>query len=570
MRKAIAKPCSSCTPPIPNLSVVTSIASILQNQNPQNPHCESLKEFSSHLTPTFVIHVIKNLKNPHHALSFFNWASNPKPNPNNYSHTPSCYAAITDLLLSHSLFSTAFSFLRHSNKLSDSLIFRFINALGQRGDIRGAIHWFHKAKTFTRGRYLFSCNAILGVLVKANRINLAQAIYDQVVAEGVVELDVCTYTTMIRGFCKMGMVESANKVFDEMRCGPNMFTYNTLIHGLCKKGYMEGAKKVFNRLVESESCKPDVVTFTTLIDGYSKKGELREALKCMEEMVERGCCPNVVTYNALIEGLCLCGNVDEAKRMMTRMRLNGLKDNVATNTSILKGFCIVGKSDDAINHFKGMISRGMNPDVKAYSVIVNEYCKIRKPSEAVSLLREMVIRGIKPSMSSFNAVFRVLVDKEELEEVVLLLKQMPRMGCTPNFLSYSIVVCSLCKVKGKMQQVEELVGNMLQNGHNLDATMYNCLLAGYCEDEDEEMALKTVYDMIDKNFVINHDTFCTFVKELCAKEKVKEAERVLEEMCRRYPVSDVNAYRMVLRQLGGNAEGLRFRNPPFLLLHQLS
>ncbi|XP_020204698.1 pentatricopeptide repeat-containing protein At4g11690 [Cajanus cajan] len=530
---AIAKACSGTGPPlIRNLSLVTSITTILQNLNPQNPDLSPLKKFSPHLTPNVVIHVIKNLnRHPHHALHFFNWASD------HYSHPPSCYAAITHLLLSHSLFSTAYSLLRRSNNLSDSLICTFINALGHRGDIRGAIHWFHKANTFLKGRCLFSCNAVLAVLVRANRVNIAKAIYDQVLAQGLLRPDVYTHTTVIRGLCKVGLVESARKVFDEMRCQPNMVTYNTLIHGFCRKGDMEAAKSVFDRLVGSESCKPDVVSFTTLIDGYSKKGELRQALRWLEEMVQRGCSPNVVTYNALIEGLCLSGEVDGAKKMMTRMRLNGVRDNVATDTSMLKGFCIVGKSDDAFKHLRGMISRGRKPDVKAYSVVVNEYCKIGKPSEAVSLLREMVATGVKPSVSSFNAVFRVFVDEGKVDEGFFLLKQMPRMGCSPNFLSYSIVVCGLCKVKGRMQQVEELVSDMVRNGHNLDATVYNCLLEGYCEEGDEEMALKTVYDIMDKNFVINQDTFCSFLKGLCAKGKLKEAETLFGEMQRRSQLS---------------------------------
>ncbi|CAJ1973570.1 unnamed protein product [Sphenostylis stenocarpa] len=532
--KAIAKPppssSSSSTIPIPNLSLLTSIASILQNLNPKIPDFSPLIQFSPYLTPNLVIHVIKNQKNPHHALHFFNWASNPNPNPNNYSHTPFCYAAITDLLLSHSLFSTAYSLLRHSNKLSDSLICKFINALGHRGDIRGAIHWFHKAKNLGRGHCVYSCNAILGVLVRANRVNIAKAIYDQVLAKAVVEPDVYTHTTMIRGFCKVGMVDSAIKVFDEMRCEPNIVTYNTLIHGFCKRGQMEGARWIFDKLIESKNCAPDALSFTTLIYGYSKRGEFQKALECLKEMVERGCSPNVVTYNTLIECLCLSGEVDEAKKMMSRMRLNGLKDNVATNTSLLKGLCIVGKSDEAVKHLREMVSRGMKPDVKAYGVVVNEYCKIRKPREAVSLLREMVARGVKPSVSSFNAVFRVLVDEWKIDEGVILLKQMSQMGCSPNFLSYCIVICGLCKVKGRMQAVEELVSDMLQNGHNLDATMYNCLLGGYCDDGDEEMALKTFYDIRDKKFFINQDIFCTFVKMLCAKGKLKEAETVFEEM----------------------------------------
>ncbi|BAT78014.1 hypothetical protein LR48_Vigan04g232700 [Vigna angularis] len=531
--KVIAKPSSSSLSssssiPNRNLCLITSITSILQNLNPQIPDFSSLNKFSPHLTPNLVIQVIKNQKNPHHALHFFNWASNPNPNPKNYSHTPLCYAAITDHLLSHSLFSTAYSLLHHSDKLSDFLICRFINALGHCGDIRGAVHWFHKAKNLGREHCVYSCNAILGVLVRANRVNFAKAIYNQVLSEAVVEPDVYTHTIMIRGFCKVGMVESARKVFDEMRCERNIVTYNTLIHGFCKKGDMEGARWVFDRLVESKSCEPDVVSFTTLIDGYSKRGEFQKAVECLKQMTERGCSPNVVTYNALVEGLCLSGEVDEAKMIMGRMRLNGLKDNVATNTSLLKGLCIVGKSDDAFKHFREMASRGMKPDVKAYGVVVNEYCKNGKPREAVSLLREMVTRGVKPSVSSFNAVFRVLVDEGKIDEGVLLLKQMSRMGCSPNFLSYCILVCGLCEVKSRMQAVEELVSDMLQNGHNLDATLYNCLLQGYCEDGDEEMALKTYYDIMNKNFVIKQDVFSTFVKVMCAKGKLKEGDTVFE------------------------------------------
>ncbi|KAF7817359.1 pentatricopeptide repeat-containing protein [Senna tora] len=549
LRSAVAKP--ACLPPNPSL--VTSITSLLQTLNPQNPHpsnltSQPLQQFSSHLNPTLVIHVVNNQTNPYHALFFFNWASNPQPNPNNYSHTHSCYLAITDLLLSHSLFSTAFSLLHNSHNLSDFIIARFIKAFGDRGDIRGAIHWFHKVKSFLRGRCLFSYNAILGVLVRANRVNLANAFYDQIVKEGVVKPNVYTYTTMIRGFCKMGMLENARKVFDEMKCDPNLITYNTMINVFCKKGEMESARRVFDRMLESKNCMPDVVTYTTLIDGYCKKGELHEAMKCMTEMAKQGCQPNVLTYNALVEGLCLNGNVDEGKRMMTRMRLNGLKDNVVTHTSILKGFCIVGKSDEAIKHMKEMVSLGMNPDVKSYGIIINEYCKIRKPYEAISLLREMRARSIKPSVSSFNAVFRVLVDLGKLQEAIVLLKQMPQMGCSPNFLSYSTVICGLCEAKGRMQEAEELVRDMVQNGHNLDATMYSCLLRGYCEEGKEEMALQTVYDIISNNYVINLESFSTFVKKLCAKGYVKEVETIYEEMRRRCPVPepDASAYKMVL------------------------
>ena len=534
------------------LSTASSITSFLQTLNPQNPTPNSptsispLSQFAPFLNPNLVIQVIKSQKNPYHALFFFNWASNPNPNPNNYSHSHLCYVAITDLLISHGLFSTASSLLQSHHRLSDFTAAKFVKAYGDRGDIRGAIHWFHRAKKMESGRCLFSYNAILGVFVKANRIMLARAVFDQIVKEGVVKPDVSTYTTIIRGYCKMGMIENAKNVFDEMGCKPNLVTYNTMINGFCKKGLMESAMKIVDQMTETEDCMPDTVTYTTLIDGYCKRGELEEAMKYMEEMVSRNCEPNVLTYNAIIYGLCLNGNVDEAKRMMTRMRLNGLKDNVATHTSILKGLCVVGKLDDAARHLKEMVGLGMEADAKAYGVVVNEYCKIGKADDAISLLKEMKSRGINPSVSSFNAVFRILVESGKTDKAGLILRQMKQLGCTPNFLSYSTVIDGLCKAKGRMHEVEEFVDDMCRNGHHLDASMYSWLVKGYCEDGNADMAMRLFCEMLDMGYVINLESFLAFVKGLSAKEKAFEVEKFFEEMSRRCPGIDIHKYRRIL------------------------
>ncbi|PRQ28017.1 putative tetratricopeptide-like helical domain-containing protein [Rosa chinensis] len=534
-----------------NHSQVTFITSLLQTLNPQTPNPSNLSsaplnQFSPHLNPTLVIQVLHNQTNPYHALFFFKWASNPDHNPNNYSHTFKCYSAITDILLSHSLFSSASSLLQESNHLSDFLIGKFITAHGRRRGVRAAINWFHKAKVIENGRCLFSYNAILGVLVRANRIGLAESIYDQIFKEGLVKPDASTYTIMIRGFCKVGEIENAQKVFDEMTCEPNLITYNTMIHGFCKKGEVDSARRVLGQMMEGKDCLPDTVTYTTLIDGYSKKGELGEAMKCMDEMVKQACEPNVLTYNAVIHGFCLSGNVNEAKRMMTRMRLNGVKDDIATHTSILKGLCIAGKADEAVEHLKEMARLGMKLDVKAYGIVVNEYCKRKEPDGAILLLMEMRMRGLKPSVSSFNAVLSVLLENGELERAINLVKQMPQMDCFPNFFSYNSVICSLCNVRGRMGEVEGLIHDMLRNGHALDATLCSCLVKGYSEDGDLRSAMQVFCDALDQRYIISLESFSVFVKELCAKGKAVEAERMFEDMCKRCSVVHIDIYRKVL------------------------
>lgn len=532
-------------------SLATAITSCLQSLNPRTPDSSRinpapLNQFSQFLNSQLVVEVINKQINPYHALFFFNWASNPHPNPNYYTHCQQCYVAITDFLLSHSLFSVASSLLEKSNKLSDFMASKFITAYGNRGHIKGSIFWLHKAKTIADGNCLFSYNAILNVLVKGNRISLAQSFFDEMVNDAAVKPDVSTYSIMIKGYCKIGMIENARKVFDEMSCEPNVGSYNIMINGYCKKGDMEKAIGIFYRLMGSRYYLPDTVTFTTLIDGYCKKGEIDKAMKWMDEMKLRCCKPNLITYNAMIYGLCMRGNVDKAKKLMTEMRLNGLKENLASHMSILRGLSQTGKSGEAVYYFKEMIGKGMKPGAKAYGIVVTEYCKMRIPSKAISLLKEMQAEGINPYVASFNVVFRTLVEFGELDMAILLLKQMPGMGGKPNYVSYSIVICGLCRARGRMQDVEKLLKDMLRNGIGIDGTMYSSLVMGYCEDGNEQMAKQAFYEMIDKNYVIRLDSFTIFVKQFCEKGKAVEAEKIFKEMCERCSVVDAESYSRIL------------------------
>lgn len=497
-----------------------------------------------------MIEVIKSQTSPYHSLFFFNWAWNPIPNPNNYCHSHICYIAITDKLLSHKLFSLSADLLKSHNKFSDFMVGKFIKAHGDLGHLKWCVKLFEQVKRNEFGRCLFSFNALLGVLVKAHRVSLAWGYFGNIVIKsGVLIPDVSTYTTMIRGLCKVGMVEDAEKLFDEMTCEKNMMTYNVIIDGLCKNGLVERAQRIIDRMNGDEACSPDVIAFTTLIDGYCKKGEIGNALKCFDEMVSKGNCePNVLTYNALINGLCLNGQVDEAKRMMSRMRLAGLRDNIVTHTSLLKGYCIAGRSDEAIQHFKEMVSLGMSLDGKAYAVIANEYCKLGRPDEAVRILKDMRARSIIPSLTSFNAVLRSLIKLQELDKAIRFLKQMAQWGCRPNFVSYSEVIIGLVVAGGRMQDIDTVVSDMIQDGHALDTTLYSLLIHVYCINGSVEKAIDLFEEMIGESLVIKRDSFEVFAKELSSRGLVNQVENLFDRMRNSCSAFDVVTYQCVLNE----------------------
>ncbi|KAK6119697.1 hypothetical protein DH2020_046565 [Rehmannia glutinosa] len=536
--------------------VIPTITSLLQSLNPQNPKTHQnpdpsvLNQFSPYLTPNLVIQIVKNQTNPYHSLFFFTWASSPSANPNHYRHSHFCYIAITDKLLSHKLFSLAADLLKTHDKFSDFMVGKFIKAHGDLGHLKWAVKLFNQLKRKELEGCLFSFNALLGVLVKAKRVSHAWGYFGQIVIKaGIVKPDVSTYTTIIRGLCKVGLIEDAEKLFDEMSCGKNLMTYNVMIDGFCKKGLVDRAQKIVDQMVGNEVCLPDIVSYTTLIDGYCKKGEFGSAMRCFEEMATKGNCePNVLTYNVLINGLCLNGDVDEARKMMSRMRLSGLRDNIATHTSLLKGYCIAGRSEEAIKHFKEMVNLAMSLDGKSYAVIVNEYCKLGRPDEAAVILREMRERGINPSLASFNAVLRSFIKLQEFDKAIHILKQMPQWGCYPNFISYSDVIVGLVGSEGRMKDVDMLVNDMIQEGHGLDTTLYSSLIQAYCMNGNVRKAVYLFKEMIGESLMIRKDCFEVLVKESHLRGLVHEVESLFDQMRNSCPACDVETYRSVLNE----------------------
>jgi pentatricopeptide repeat protein len=64
--------------------------------------------------------------------------------------------------------------------------------------------------------------------------------------------------------------------------------YATVFSGWCKIGRIEDAAKVFDEMPAAGEVKPTAVMYNALIGGYYDKGKLDVALQYRDDMVERG------------------------------------------------------------------------------------------------------------------------------------------------------------------------------------------------------------------------------------------------------------------------------------------
>ncbi|CDY34373.1 BnaA09g11150D [Brassica napus] len=108
-----------------------------------------------------------------------------------------------------------------------------------------------------------------------------------------------TFTTLINGYCKAGMVDDGVELFCEM--GPrgivaNAITYITLIRGFGKVGNINGALDIFQEMISS-GVIPDTITIRNMLTSLWSKEELKRAVAMLEDLQMSMLCKSYVFFN---------------------------------------------------------------------------------------------------------------------------------------------------------------------------------------------------------------------------------------------------------------------------------
>ncbi|KAL9998488.1 putative tetratricopeptide-like helical domain superfamily [Helianthus debilis subsp. tardiflorus] len=105
--------------------------------------------------------------------------------------------------------------------------------------------------------YIF--NTLLDGLVLEDRILETERLFKKLIKHKLCEPNVVTYSTMIKGLCKVGNNDIAIgllRLMDERGCKPDTVVYNTIIDSLCKDKLIEDAYKLFSEMVFAKDIQP--------------------------------------------------------------------------------------------------------------------------------------------------------------------------------------------------------------------------------------------------------------------------------------------------------------------------
>ncbi|KAD7117632.1 hypothetical protein E3N88_04900 [Mikania micrantha] len=338
------------------------------------------------LTHDLVVDVLERFKHARRpAFRFFSWAGQ-QPG---FSHDSRTYNMMMSILGKTKQFETMISLL---------------DEIGEKGAKLGkeAQLLFEKLK----GRFtpnIQTYTVLLNGWCKVGNLLEAGKVWNEMIDKGF-NPDIVAYNTMLEGLLKVHKRSDAVKLFDVMKAKgppPNERSYTIMIRDLCKQKRMKDAVEYYENMLKF-GCKPDAAVYTCLITGFGNQKHMDKVYGLLKEMKENGCPPDGRMYNALIKLMTNRQMPDDAVRLYKKMIQNDIEPTIHTYNMMLKSYFRNENYDMGLAVWEEMSKKGVCPDDNTYTVFIGGLVRQGRSMEACKYLEEMVEKGMKPPQLDYN------------------------------------------------------------------------------------------------------------------------------------------------------------------------
>ncbi|XP_074263940.1 pentatricopeptide repeat-containing protein At1g20300, mitochondrial-like [Silene latifolia] len=447
----------------------------------QNPNCnftisslaQSFSQVSSGecVSSSVVVSVIEKCRSVRHdipfpqALAFFNWAVGQGHNVEIFKQG---FVETVDLAGKAKEFDVAWGLIDEmkSRKLEipSDIFVRLIKRYVRAGMISEAIHAFNRMEEYGCSPDSAAISAVIAILVKKKKAVEAQSFFDGL--KDRFELDVVVYTNLVSGWCTVGNISEAERVFGEMKTKgivPNVYTYTIVIDGLCRHGQISRAHDVLSEMIE-KGFQPNAATFNSLMRVHVKARKTEKVLQVYNQMKKLGCQPDAITYSFLIDCQCRNGNRDDAMKLIDQMVNKGIVPSVHSFNLIFS--CIVKARDvnAADKLFAMMKELKCQPNTVTYNVLMKMFVELKSTDKVFKLKKEMDELEVELNVNTYSNLISMFCAMGHWSDACKYFKEMiEEKNLRPSTHLYEMVLKQL-KNAGHIKKREELVDMMVERG----------------------------------------------------------------------------------------------------------
>lgn len=264
-----------------------------------------------------------------------------------------------------------------------------------------------------------SCSFALKACARVLALFEAKQIHTHVVRFGFFA-DVLLVTTLLDVYAKVGGLDDAQRLFDEMSVR-DIATWNALISGLAQGSRARDALEYYKKM-GGYGLRRNDVTVLGALSACSQLGALTEGKNVHCFVREEGLDGNVQVCNAVIDMYAKCGLVEKAKDVFYSMTCS--RSLVSWNTMIM-GFAMHGHGMDAIKLFEEMSVFGVKPDAVTYLAVLCACNHAGLVKDGLRIFEFMRRSGVTPNVKHFGSVVDLLGRAGRIEEAYGIMTSMP-------------------------------------------------------------------------------------------------------------------------------------------------
>ncbi|KAK4774139.1 hypothetical protein SAY87_029158 [Trapa incisa] len=310
------------------------------------------------------------------------------------------------------------------------------------------------------------------------------------------EKDPAAFNLMIDGYVKLGEMELARYLFDQMP-KRNVISWTSMIYGFCQIGHIKSARMLFDSMPDR-----NLYSWNVMIRGYCQNKQPREALRLFHEMqLTSSTQPDEVTIVSILPAIADLGALDLGNWVHQFVRKKKLDRESNVCTALVDMFAKCGEIDKARMIFDGMSER----EVASWNALINGLAVNGCGRQALDVFMEMQNGGYKPNEVSLLGALSACNHGGLLEEGKRLFGAMEvGFGLTPEIEHYGCMVDLLGRA-GQLDEAENLINTMpfKANGIILSTFLFAC---GYYKNaaRAERMIKKfaTMEPWNDGNYII--------------------------------------------------------------------
>nr|XP_043625876.1 putative pentatricopeptide repeat-containing protein At1g68930 [Erigeron canadensis] len=318
---------------------------------------------------------------------------------------------------------------------------------------------------------------------------------------------------LISSYCKLGNINYARKVFDEIP-QPNLFSWNNILSAYSKSGNLLEMEKILNIMP-----RRDGVSWNSVISGYASFGTYGKAVEAYKMMLkeERGVSLNRITFSTMLILSSNNGLVDLGKQIHGQVVSYGFESYVFVGSPLVEMYCKAGIVNDARRVFDGLPEKNVvmyntmimgllrcgmvkaseelfgsmnEKDSITWTTMVTGFTQNGLERKAINIFREMRMQGMGIDQFTLGSILMACSAITALKEGSQIHAYITRNDLMDNIYVGSSLVDMYLKCKHV--NYAEMVFNRMSFKNIVSWT---AMIVGYGQNGHSEEALRVYVDM---------------------------------------------------------------------------